>query len=236
MAKKNIDLQFICRLKDMDSEAYLETERICSDYINRYVQDNDITKHDILPDVIDKVIAALREKHNAGGEAGLRDYFQHHSLPAKQNFLGWLKKICRNGFLDYSKKKSHEIGPDDLGKMMGLDESDHAYLESTSAYEDLVQRANGRRNDVRNNPEWRIAVKEVLAVVDDIKDPRKRVAVILKYLYGMTTQEVADALHVNFDMIQTLLNRTKKAIGKKLTDKKIDRYYLDAEDWRIKHL
>ncbi len=217
-----IDLQFIEEIGKGDEKALDHVRKLCYSHINPYTQDDDISK-ELVDAAIEKIIKALKRYNPKGGKGTI-----------ESNFRKWLKRIAINTWLDYREKRKREIAFSELSNMLGITEEDSEFIENDfRSLDDLLSMKVYERYSHRHNPLWNVAVKEVINVFNKIENSRKRIAVILKYVYGMKTTEIALIMRENFDAIQTTIHRSRKELRKEFESKGIDKDYLNPGSWRV---
>jgi RNA polymerase sigma factor (sigma-70 family) len=217
----NINLQFIEEVKNGDGKAFEVVRKLCYSTVYDYAKDNDISQ-DLVSEALEKIIKAIKRYNPKSGRGTI-----------ESNFRRWIKRICVNIWLDYRERKKREITFSELACALNISDDDRAVIEKNfSSLEELLNMKVYQRFPCTNNPEWNMAVREVISVFGRIRDSRKRVAVVLKYFYGMTTKEISVLMKENFDSIQTTIHRCRKELKNEFIEKGIDAAYLDSDYWR----
>lgn len=207
-----VDLKFIEELKNKDDKAWEHVRKLCYSISYRYAQDKNITD-DIVHDAIENIINNL---HRFSPEKG------KGSVDA--NFKNWIKRIVKNIYLNFRKKKQREMSEKEFEMAMGLKEGDSNGIDNCLSLDTCFA--------IDTNPLRNIAVKEVLDIFGEIKDIRKRTILILNIIYGHTTKEVADIRNENFDAVQTIMHRGRNELMDLFKRKGIDVNYLDPNEWK----
>lgn len=221
----SIDLKFIEDLKNGEDKAWKQVRRLCYRKIYSYTQDHQITD-DLVQDSIGKIIKALPDYSPKKGKSTV-----------DANFKNWVGEIAYNTYLNYREKKQREVTFKELETALGLDKSDGLLIEEdTESLSDLLSLSMHYTFSPKTNPLLDSAIDEVFSVIRGMKDVRGRLAVILKFFYGMKINEIADILRENVDTINNVIYRGKDAIKKMFIEKGIDVGYLEPSDWDIKHI
>jgi len=218
-----IDLQFMEKIVQGDAEAFQFLKRLCYSCINSYTKDHDITE-ELVPLAVDKALDGLPNYRPLKGKGTI-----------EANFKKWVKTIAYHVYLDHRERRKREITFSELANAMGLDDNDRQVMEADP--ESLAQMLGMEaynRYPSRDNPLWDMAVKEVIDVIHGVEDVRKKTALLLKFIYGMTTAEIAEIMRENFDSIQTVIHRSTKELRSIFIKKGIDADYLDPGAWREK--
>lgn len=210
-------------LEHGDEKSFDRVKKLCYSCINSYTKDHESTEA-LVPLAFDKIVDALAKYDPDKGKGSI-----------EANFKKWVKKIAFNTYLDYRERKKREITFTELANALGLDEADRHVIEgNATSLEQLLSREAYNRYPARDNPLWNIAVKEVIDVIHSMEDGRKRIALMLKFVYGLTTAEIADVMKENFDSIQSVIHRAAKELRETFLEKGIDANYLDPDSWREK--
>jgi len=216
-----IDQNFMQHLDKGEKEAFDRVKKLCYSCINSYTRDHDVTE-ELVPLAFDKIVDALAQYNPEKGKGSI-----------EANFKKWIRTIAFNAYLDYRERKKREVTFSELATAMGLDEQDRELVESDAeSLDNLLSMEAYKRYPSRDNPLWNLAVKEVIGVMNSVEDSRKKKALLLKFVYGLTTEEIADVMKENFDSIQSVIHRATKELRNKLLDKGIDADYLDPVSWR----
>mgnify|MGYP000689970165 CR=1 FL=1 len=222
-----IDLKFIEKLKEWDEGALNCVRSLCVKNIFPYVNDQGIAEQ-IAETAFDKIVDAIPTYDPEKGRGTV-----------SSNFMKWLKTITYNTFLDIRAEDARKLSFEALANSMGFDDSDGELIAAEfESLEQLIRssvKAYGR-NDFANDPQMYTAVREVVGVFHKVEKSRERIALILKYIYGLKTEEIADVMGENFDAIQTAIYRSRDDLRNLFTEIGIDSNYLAPESWRIKHI
>lgn len=223
--RKAFDEGFIRLLRAKDEKSYKALRTFCRDYAVQHTEDlkaaNEIASQTIL-----KVIQAIHAFDPVAGRGNI-----------EANFKRWVKTIAYHCFVDERKREQKMATFSSLAVALNLNDMEKDALETDYAsIDDMLSAQVYAANPEKDSPGWITAVKEVFAVIARLKPVRKRIAVLLKYYCGFTTQDVALIMNEKFDAVQTLIHRTRKELCELFLKKGIDVHYLDKEFWRIKHL
>lgn len=217
-----LDLEFIDKVKIGEADALEHIRKLCYSHIYAYTKDNDITK-ELVAQVMEKIVKSIKRYKPQKGKGNIEG-----------NFKKWLNRISRNVWLDYRERKKREITFSELANTLGISDEDSELLENNfERLEDMLSLKIYQSLPHRNNPEWTLARKEVFGFFSNFSDSRKKVALILKFIYGMTTKQVAEIMNENFDSIQTTIHRSKKELKNQFIARGIDADYLNPVSWRL---
>ena len=218
-----IDQNFMQNLDQGEQQAFERVKKLCYSSINFYTKNRETTE-ELASIALDKVVDTIHGYNPTKGNGSI-----------EANFKKWVKKIAYNTYLDYRERKKREVTFTELAAALGLDAADRDVIESGSESLDKVLSLEAyNRYPSRDNPLWNIAVKEVLDVMNGVEDGRKRIALLLKFVYGFTTIEIADVMKENFDSIQSVIHRATKELRARFEEKGIDANYLDPGSWKEK--
>lgn len=220
-----IDHNFIEALKKDEDKAWESVYRYCYKHALHYIKHPQEAE-----DIASKACVSIKNK--------IGDYKPEKGKGnLESNFKAYARKIVFNSYLDLREERQREATFDLLSNALGLDNTDRELIESSAENMDRLLSLKAYEDSTdRNNPEWNLAAKEVLEMVNLIKEPRKRIALLLKYLYDYKTHEIANLMKENFDSIQTLIHRTRAEMKTIYEGEGIDQGYLAPETWRIGHL
>ncbi|MBI5847161.1 MAG: RNA polymerase sigma factor [Nitrospirae bacterium] len=213
-----IDTNFLESLKKGEEKAYLRTRKWCYSYFYDYVKNDEDTK-DLVSVSIEKIRKGLSTFNSSKGKGNI-----------ESNFRSWIKTINRNTYLDYRDRKKRELSFSELSAALGFDDEDSSLMEkNTGSLIDMLSSNAYDNYSFKDNPLWNIAVKEVIAVIGSVKEPRKKIALILKFIYGFKTNEIAEIMSENFDSIQSVLHRSTLELRELYIKKGIEADYLDPD-------
>lgn len=222
MSMVKIDFAFIEACRDGDARAISAVKKICYSMFYGYSHDNHLAG-ELAGTAISKIVIALRKYDPSKGKGNV-----------EANFVKWVRSISQNIYIDYRDHKKKEIAFSELALGMGMNEPDHQLLDDKSgSIEKLMSSEAYNKHCAENNPMLKIGIREVEAVFGEITDGRKQIALRLKFLYGLTTKEIADAMGQNFDAVQSLLFRGTKELRGLLLKRGIDSTYLTPETWNL---
>jgi RNA polymerase sigma factor (sigma-70 family) len=219
------DTTFIDALKNDEAKAYERLQLFSYRYAFEYLRNKEDAE-DIAADAVIRIRKAIKRYRPSQGKGGV-----------EANFKAWLRKIIFRAYLDFREKKQREVTLDVLVNAMNLGGEDREAIEGDFESIDTMFGLKAyESHPFKGNPEWTLALIEVFGVVRKLKEPRKRIALLLKYLYNFKTHEIASLMGENFDAIQTVIHRTRAEMMAIYQEHGIDADYLSPESWRIKHL
>jgi RNA polymerase sigma-70 factor (ECF subfamily) len=143
-----------------------------------------------------RMLSDKQEAEDAAQETFLRAYRQFHRYDPSRPLQPWLFAIACHHCIDQLRKRK---------RMVWLDVDDEsqqiALRETAPGPEDLVVK---RELD-----------KEVQNLLDELA-PKDRVAIILRYWYEFSDQEIAYATATSSSSVKSRLHRARRALAEKL--------------------
>jgi RNA polymerase sigma factor (sigma-70 family) len=215
-----IDRGFIERLIRGDEESYNNLQGFAMSYISNFVPDLDDVK-DIVAEARKSVVANIGKADFTGGRGSY-----------ESNFKKWFRTILYRKYLDFREKRKREITIGELSRALALGDDDKDLINSDFGTLDGILSCNVYQDRYADDTLWGLAVKEVASVVMSMKDGRKRVAVILKFVYQFTIEEVAEIMRLSKSTVNNIIYRARKELVRLFEEKGIDAGYLDRNDWR----
>lgn len=219
------DLFFIEALKNDEEKAYerlrLYSYRHAFDFLK-----NREDAEDIAADAVIRIRDAIKKYRPSKGKGNI-----------ESNFKAWIKRIVVNAYLDFREKMKRDATFEMLAGALDLEDDDREALGSGSRkMDDMMSMEVYAGYPSKNNPQWSLAARDVIEATKKLKTPKKRVALLLMYLYGFTEKEISEVMRENFDSIQTVIQRARKEMKAIYERHGIDAAYLSPESWRIKNL
>jgi RNA polymerase sigma-70 factor (ECF subfamily) len=137
------------------------------------------------------------EAEDAAQEAFLRAYSRLHSYDAARPFKTWLFSIAAHYCIDRLRKRRVAV--------LGIDDEPiqyHPALRSSSpGPQELAER--GERRD------------GVQALLQELP-PQDRAAIVMRYWYDLSYEEIAEATGVTVSSVKSRLHRARVALGEKM--------------------
>jgi RNA polymerase sigma factor (sigma-70 family) len=219
------DLDFIEALKSDDEKAYERVRIFSYKHALLYIKNREDAE-DIASDAVISIRNSIKKYKPSKGKGTIEN-----------NFKGWVKKIVLNAYLDLREQKKRDATFEMLSGALNLGDDEREALENGSRQiDERLSLEVYAGYPFKNNPEWSLAARDVIEATKKLKTPKKRIAILLKYLYNFKTHEIANLMGENFDAIQTVIHRTRAEMLAIYKEHGIDADYLAPESWRIKHL
>ncbi len=216
-----IDMDFIESAKKMDNEAWGRIMEICRGAVRRFIKKDDEAIEEIVSMSITKLMEHIDNYEPNRGKGNL-----------EANFVQWINQTTRFEITHWREKKKKEeryIFIEDLACTFGHDTDDE--IDPSETGENILSHINYRYGDGRDNPEFQLALKEVIDVLTDFGDVHIQKTNIHHYIYGRTTKEIAEILGEKESTVNNWIHRYKVAIRNSFKKKGIDPSYLDRENW-----
>ena len=140
-----------------------------------------------------RMLGTAGEAEDAAQEAFLRAYRSLDRYDPKRSFATWLLSIASHYCIDQIRKRRFTT--------FSIDNEDHAWLEPP---------------DPGPNPEISLSMVEkqeqVQALLENL-GPKDRSAVILRYWYDYSYEEIAESLSISVSAVKSRLHRTRKTLA-----------------------
>lgn len=140
-----------------------------------------------------RMLGTAGEAEDAAQEAFLRAYRSLDRYDPKRSFATWLLSIASHYCIDQIRKRRFTT--------FSIDDEDHAWLEPP---------------DPGPNPEISLSIVEkqeqVQALLENL-GPKDRSAVILRYWYDYSYEEIAESLSISVSAVKSRLHRTRKTLA-----------------------
>jgi len=142
-----------------------------------------------------RMLGNAGDAEDAGQEAFLRAYKSLDRYDPKRSFVTWLLSIASHYCIDQLRKQRFTS--------FSMDDEDHAWLEPP---------------DPSPNPEVMMSIQEkqerIQALLEDL-GPKDRSAVIMRYWYEYSYEEIAEALSLTTSAVKSRLHRARKELVEK---------------------
>jgi RNA polymerase sigma-70 factor (ECF subfamily) len=133
------------------------------------------------------------DAEDAAQEAFLRAYKALDRYDPKRSFPTWLLSIASHHCIDQLRKRRFTS--------YSIDDDDYAWLEPP---------------DPGPNPEKTVSVREkqeqIQAMLENLK-PKDRSAVVMRYWYNYSYEEIAEALSLTVSAVKSRLHRARKDLA-----------------------
>jgi RNA polymerase sigma-70 factor (ECF subfamily) len=140
-----------------------------------------------------RMLGNAGEAEDAAQETFLRAYKSMNRYDPKRSFATWLLSIASHYCIDQiRKRKFHSFS---------MDDEDHAWLEPPAP---------------GPNPEGAVSIGEKQAQVQELLEmlsPKDRSAVIMRYWYDYSYQEIAEALSLTVSAVKSRLHRSRRDLA-----------------------
>jgi RNA polymerase sigma-70 factor (ECF subfamily) len=133
------------------------------------------------------------DAEDAAQESFLRAYKSLDRYDTERSFVTWLLSIASHYCIDQLRKRRFTS--------FSIDDEDHAWLEPP---------------DPGPNPEISLSVTEKNAQVQELLDvlaPKDRSAVVMRYWYDYSYEEIADALSLSVSAVKSRLHRARRELA-----------------------
>ncbi len=145
-----------------------------------------------------RMLGNAGDAEDAAQEAFLRAYKSLSRYDPKRSFATWLLSIASHYCIDQLRKRRFTS--------FSIDDEDHAWLEPP---------------DPGPNPEVSLSIREKQEQVQELLEnlgPKDRSAVIMRYWYNYSYQEIAETLSLTVSAVKSRLHRARREL---------------AEDWQL---
>jgi len=140
-----------------------------------------------------RMLGNAGDAEDAAQESFLRAYRSLERYDQKRSFATWLLSIASHYCIDQLRKRRFTS--------FSIDDEDHAWLEPP---------------DPGPNPEMSVSIGEkqaqVQALLEDL-GPKDRSAVIMRYWYNYSYEEIAEALSLTVSAVKSRLHRARRALA-----------------------
>jgi len=140
-----------------------------------------------------RMLGNAGDAEDAAQESFLRAYRSLERYDQKRSFATWLLSIASHYCIDQLRKCRFTS--------FSIDDEDHAWLEPP---------------DPGPNPEMSVSIGEkqaqVQALLEDL-GPKDRSAVIMRYWYNYSYEEIAEALSLTVSAVKSRLHRARRALA-----------------------
>ncbi len=216
-----INEEFIAGLRDNpDDPNWKRVWSMCYRQARWKAQDHDIAG-DIAGDAVERIVKYLKRFNPTKGKGSV-----------EANFREWVKTCTKSAYATYWDKRKHEESITQVINSLGLSDKNREFMESNPhALGQAIEADSYGRIPQVQNPVYNLAVKDILDVVLTLPKVEHRHAVLLRFLYGWKTSEIADLLKTTSQAVSNVLNRAIKKLKKEFEAKGIDKNYLRPKDW-----
>jgi len=132
----------------------------------------------------------------------------------ESKFSSWVYRIAVNASIDI--KRRSVARPMASLEALVQDESDGSHVE-------LVDESTEAPNQAASRHELEVDVQHAI----DRLSPKMRAITVLRYLEGLSYDEIADSLSISLGTVKSRLSRAHSALDRELTPV-LDRHYLDG--------
>jgi RNA polymerase sigma-70 factor (ECF subfamily) len=140
-----------------------------------------------------RMLGNAGDAEDAAQESFLRAYRSLERYDRKRSFATWLLSIASHYCIDQLRKRRFTS--------FSIDDEDHAWLEPP---------------DPGPNPEMSVSIGEkqvqVQALLEDL-GPKDRSAVIMRYWYNYSYEEIAEALSLTVSAVKSRLHRARRDLA-----------------------
>jgi len=140
-----------------------------------------------------RMLGNAGDAEDAAQEAFLRAYKALDRYDPKRSFATWLLSIASHYCIDQLRKRRFTT--------FSIDDEDHAWLEPP---------------DPGPNPEGSLNIKEkqeqVQALLENLS-PKDRSAVVLRYWYNYSYEEIAQSLSLTVSAVKSRLHRARRELA-----------------------
>ena len=140
-----------------------------------------------------RMLGNAGDAEDAAQESFLRAYRFLERYDQKRSFATWLLSIASHYCIDQLRKRRFTS--------FSIDDEDHAWLEPP---------------DPGPNPEMSVSIGEkqaqVQALLEDL-GPKDRSAVIMRYWYNYSYEEIAEALSLTVSAVKSRLHRARRDLA-----------------------
>jgi RNA polymerase sigma-70 factor (ECF subfamily) len=133
----------------------------------------------------------------------LKAYINLKGFNQKLKFSSWLYRIAHNETINYWRRNKK-------GDSLNVSWDDNEALQN------VIKDEYNTEEEVYQ----KITNEDLLAAINELDD-KYRSAIVLSYIEGKSYQEIADILQKPIGTVGTLINRAKKILAKKLTERGI---------------
>ena len=140
-----------------------------------------------------RMLGTAGEAEDAAQEAFLRAYKSLGRYDPKRSFATWLLSIASHYCIDQLRKRRFTT--------FSIDDEDHAWLEPP---------------DPGPNPEASLGIREKQAEVQALLEhlsPKDKSAVVMRYWYNYSYEEIADALSLTVSAVKSRLHRARRELA-----------------------
>lgn len=140
-----------------------------------------------------RMLGNAGDAEDAAQESFLRAYKSLNRYDPERSFATWLLSIASHYCIDQLRKRRF--------KSFSIDDEDHAWLEPP---------------DPGPNPEISVSINEKQERVQSLLDnlgPKDRSAVILRYWYDYSYEEIADSLSLTVSAVKSRLHRSRRELA-----------------------
>lgn len=214
-------MNFIEAAKKRDDNVWCQIMEICRGAARRFIKMDDEAIEEIVSMGTTKLMEQIDTYEPERGRGNI-----------EANFIQWINQTVRLEVTHWREKKRKEdmfISIEDLSWTFGYNEEDD--LDPSEIGENFLSHIVYKKDGRKNNPEFQLALKEVIDIIAGFGDVRLQKANIHHYIYGRTIEEIAVILGENESTVNNWIHRSKGAIRGRLRERGIDTTYLDRDSW-----
>jgi RNA polymerase sigma-70 factor (ECF subfamily) len=140
-----------------------------------------------------RMLGNAGDAEDAAQEAFMRAYKYIDRYDPKRSFATWLLSIASHYCIDQLRKRKYHG--------FSLDDEERAWLEPPAP---------------GPNPEMTVSISEKQAQVQDLLEmlsPKDRSAVVMRYWYDCSYQEIAEALSLTVSAVKSRLHRSRRELA-----------------------
>jgi RNA polymerase sigma-70 factor (ECF subfamily) len=140
-----------------------------------------------------RMLGNAGDAEDAAQESFLRAYKSLNRYDPNRSFATWLLSIASHFCIDQLRKRRFNS--------FSIDDEDHAWLEPS---------------DPGPNPEKTLLINEKQSQVQALLDhlgPKDRSAVIMRYWYNYSYEEIAEALSLTISAVKSRLHRARRELA-----------------------
>ncbi|MCX8109916.1 MAG: hypothetical protein N3D15_01515 [Syntrophorhabdaceae bacterium] len=216
-------MDFIEAAKKRDNNVWGQIMEVCRGAARKYIK----TDNEAIEEIVSMSTAKLMEQIDIYEPERGRGNIE-------ANFIQWINNTTEFEITHWREKnkkmEERYISIEDLAWTFGHAHDDD--MDLSEAGENIISHITYREGEGHNNnPEFQLALKEVIDVIIGFGDIHIQKTNIHHYIYGRTTKEIAVILGEKESTVNNWIHRNKEAIKRRLREKGIDTTYLDRDKW-----